>query len=157
MSWWAIRRTHSRIAAAVAGADSGCKIKLEKQANDCRVRQTCCHHFSDVASTALRTCHFALRTSHLSLRTSHQAIESAPNCLNPVRHPPWPSGMREAIKSSHRALGATVGAVFGSIVPLTKPYPLSRSDIPLPTGAPRFRRATINSMFFDVFTSGPRC
>ena len=41
--------------------------------------------------------------------------------------------------------------------PQKKPYPLSRSDIPLPTGAPRFRRATINSMFFDVFTSGPRC
>ena len=27
LSWWAIRRTHSRMAAAAAGADSGCKIK----------------------------------------------------------------------------------------------------------------------------------
>ena len=38
----------------------------------------------------------------------------------------------ERLESGHRALGATVGAVWWETVPLTKPYPLSRSDIPLP-------------------------
>ena len=42
--------------------------------------------------------HFSERTSHLPLRTLHQAIESAPNCLDPLRHHPWPGGMREAIR-----------------------------------------------------------
>ena len=78
----------------------------------------------------------------------HQAIDCAPNCFDPLRLPPWPGGMREAIKSGHRALGATVGAVWRIVgLLLTKPYPLSRSDIPLPTGAARFRRTLENSMF----------
>ena len=48
--------------------------------------------------SSLAAAHFSDRTSHLSLRTLHQAIDSAPNCLAPLRHPPWPGGMREAIK-----------------------------------------------------------
>ena len=31
--------------------------------------------------------------------------------------------------------------------PQKKPYPLSRSDIPLPTGAARFRRTPLKKMF----------
>ena len=42
----------------------------------------------------------------------HQAVESAPNCLNPVRHPPWPGGMREAMKSGHRALRGRSRVVY---------------------------------------------
>ena len=67
--------------------------------------------------------HFSDRSSHLPLRTLHQAIASAPNCLDPLRHHPWPGGMREAIKSGHRALGATVGAVWCHTIPLTKIHP----------------------------------
>ena len=37
----------------------------------------------------LRTC---------PLRSSHQATDVAPNSLDPLRLPPWPGGMREAIK-----------------------------------------------------------
>ena len=37
----------------------------------------------------LRTC---------PLRSSHQATDVAPNSLDPLRIPPWPGGMREAIK-----------------------------------------------------------
>ena len=32
------------------------------------------------------------------LRSSHQATDVAPNSLDPLRLPPWPGGMREAIK-----------------------------------------------------------
>ena len=38
---------------------------------------------------ALRACPF---------RSSQQAIDVAPNSLDPLRLPPWPGGMREAIK-----------------------------------------------------------
>ena len=84
--------------------------------------------------------HFSERTSHLPLRTLHQAIDPASNPFDPLPHYPWPGGMREAMKSGHRALGAKVGAVWWETVPLTKPDRLSRSDITLPTGAARFRR-----------------
>ena len=62
--------------------------------------------------SSLAAAHFSDRTSHLPLRSLHQAIDVAPNCFDPLRLPPWPGGMREAIKSGHRALGATVGAVW---------------------------------------------
>ena len=56
--------------------------------------------------------------------------------------------MRGAVESGHRALGATVGAVWWIIgLLLTKPSRLSRSDIPLPTGTAHFRRTRENSMF----------
>ena len=42
--------------------------------------------------------HFSDRTAHLSLRSVQQAIDFAPNCFDPLRLPPWPGGMREAIK-----------------------------------------------------------
>ena len=32
------------------------------------------------------------------LRSSHRATDVAPNSLDPLRLPPWPGGMREAIK-----------------------------------------------------------
>ena len=54
--------------------------------------------FSLVSSLFPPRASFSNRTSHLSLRTLHQAIESAPNCRAPLRHPPWPGGMREAMK-----------------------------------------------------------
>ena len=38
--------------------------------------------------------------------------------------------------------------------PQKKPYPLSRSDIPLPTGAPVFRRAPITSTFLHRSLAG---
>ena len=41
-------------------------------------------------------CQIALRTC--PLRSSHQATDVAPNSLDPLRLPPWPGGMREAIK-----------------------------------------------------------
>ena len=85
--------------------------------------------------------HFSERTSHLPLRTLHQAIDSASNPLDPLPHYPWPGGMREAMKSGHRALGATVGAVRCINRPSYKTLPpINEIDIPLPTGAARFRR-----------------
>ena len=48
--------------------------------------------------------HFPERTSHLPLRTLHQAVDSASNPLGPLPHYPRPGGMREAMKSGHRAL-----------------------------------------------------
>ena len=48
--------------------------------------------------SSLAAAHCSDRSSHMSLRTLHQAIEPAPSCLDPVRHHPWPGGMREAIK-----------------------------------------------------------
>ena len=48
--------------------------------------------------SSLAAAHFSDRTSHLPLRSSHQAIDVAPNCCAPLRLPPWPGGMREAIK-----------------------------------------------------------
>ena len=42
-----------------------------------------------LAQILLRTC---------PLRSSHQATDVAPNCFDPLRLPPWPGGMREAIK-----------------------------------------------------------
>ena len=53
-----------------------------------------------------------------------------------------------ALQSGHRALGATVGAVFGSIVPLTKPYPLSTKLIsPSPPAPYLCRRPRVFSTF----------
>ena len=84
--------------------------------------------------SSLAAAHFSDPTSHLSLRTSHQAIHSASNPLDPVPHHPWPGGMREAIKSGHRALGATVGAVWWRWRPSYKTLPpINEIDIPLPT------------------------
>ena len=41
----------------------------------------------------------AVSASPCALPSSvHQAIDCAPNCCDPVRFPPWPGGMREAIK-----------------------------------------------------------
>ena len=48
--------------------------------------------------SSLAAAHFSDRTSHLPLRSLHQAIDVAPNCFDPLRLPPWPGGMREAIK-----------------------------------------------------------
>ena len=48
--------------------------------------------------SSLAAARFSGRASHLSLRPLHQAIEPAPNNLDPLRHHPWPRGMREAIK-----------------------------------------------------------
>ena len=48
--------------------------------------------------SSLAAAHFSDRTSHLSLRSLHQPIYVAPNCFDPLRLPPWPGGMREAIK-----------------------------------------------------------
>ena len=45
------------------------------------------------------------------------------NSLDSLPHYPWPGGMREAIKSGHRELGARVGAVWWVVgLLLTKPY-----------------------------------
>ena len=71
------------------------------------LRSHCCSflrsHFALVTSNfasghRLAAAHFSDRTSNLSLRTLHHAIGSAPNCLDPLRHPPWPGGMREEMK-----------------------------------------------------------
>ena len=52
-----------------------------------------------------------------------------------------PGGMREAIKSGHRALGATVGAVWWINRPSYKTLPpINEADIPLPTGPRPCRR-----------------
>ena len=48
--------------------------------------------------SSLAAAHFSDRTADMSLRSMHQAIDFAPNCFDPWRLPPWPGGMREAIK-----------------------------------------------------------
>ena len=56
--------------------------------------------------------------------------------------------MRGAVESGHRALGATVGAVFGGAIHLAKPYLLSTKLISTSPLAPRaFRRTRENFMF----------
>ena len=55
--------------------------------------------------SSLAAAHFSDRTSHLPLRSLHQAIDVAPNCFDPLRLPPWPGGMREAIR---RPLGGVL-------------------------------------------------
>ena len=97
---------------------------------------------------------FALLSSPFSLLSSpcrrglaRPRSHESSHPLDSLPHYPWPGGMREAIKSGHRALGATVGAVWWVVgLLLTKPYPLSRSDIPLPTGAARCRWTRENSI-----------
>ena len=54
----------------------------------------------------LQCCENSKSTSHQSLRTLHQPSESAPNCLDPLRHPHWPGGMREAMKYGAPPAGA---------------------------------------------------
>ena len=48
--------------------------------------------------SSLAAAHFSDRTAHLPLRSVHQATDFAPNWFDPLRLPPWPGGMREAIK-----------------------------------------------------------
>ena len=48
--------------------------------------------------SSLAAAHFSDRISHLPLRFLHPAIDVAPDCFDPLRLPPWPGGMREAIK-----------------------------------------------------------
>ena len=62
-------RTHSRIAAAVAGASNGCKIKFKKTSAQ-RVFAPPEHGTATDPS------------SDLSLRSLPHAIESSPNCLD---------------------------------------------------------------------------
>ena len=52
--------------------------------------------------SSLAAAHSPDRTSHLALRTLHQAIASAPNCLAPLRHHPWPGGMRETMNMNNK-------------------------------------------------------
>ena len=59
--------------------------------------------------------------------------------------------MRAAVESGHRALGATVGAVFGGIVPLTKPYPLSTKLI---SPSPPARAPAAGPPTTEVFAIG---
>jgi len=57
--------------------------------------------------------------------------------------------MREAIESGHRALGATVEAVWWWPGRLPKPYSLSLRDIPLPSGRRAYRRTPQNTVFLN--------
>ena len=68
-------------------------------------------------------------------------------------------GMRGAVKSGHRALGATVGAVFGGAIHLAKPYLLSTKLIsPSPLAPRAFRRTRVYDVFLlwcSLLTSVP--
>ena len=52
---------------------------------------------------------------------------------------------------------ARYGAVWCEAIPLTKTYPLSRSDNPLPPAPRAFRRARINSTFRRLLRSAAFC
>ena len=58
------------------------------------------NHLSSLFSfpSSLAVALFPDPTWRLPLRSVHQAIDCAPNCFDPLRLPPWPGGMREAIK-----------------------------------------------------------
>ena len=65
-----------------------------------------------------------------------------------------PGGMREAIESGHRALGATVGAVwcivalsYKTLPPIAERYPPPPGPSPIPP----------DHVKLEVFASGPRC
>ena len=91
---------------------------------------------------------FSERSSHLPLRIWRQAIDSVSSPLEPLPHYPWPGGMREALQSGHRALGATVGAVWRRVgLLLTTHSPVSTKLIS-PSPPARAPAADLEKMRF---------